>query len=132
MVFKLNINQGEKAWKFELEGESLIGKKIGDKVDGKEIDARFEDYEFEITGGSDNAGFPLCKSVEGLALKRVLLKKGWGMKDNKKGIRRRKTVRGNQISSTTSQINMKVIKEGTKKLQELFPEQNQAKKENKT
>src|SRR3989344_157317 len=98
-MFKLNISEKGKAWKFE-------------------------GYEFMITGGSDSAGFPLSKEVEGIALKRVLLTKGWGMRDSRKGVRLRKTVRGKQITSTTSQINLSVVKVGSKKLTELFPEQN--------
>ncbi len=127
MPFKLNISQKEKAWKFETESESLIGKNVGDILDGKEIKEDLEGYQLEITGGSDMAGFPLAKQVEGLALRRLLLKKGWGMHDKRKGVRIRKTVRGKQIASTTIQINIKVIKAGKKSLVEVFPEQNQPK-----
>lgn len=129
MPFKLNISDKGKAWKLELQDESLVGKAIGDKISGKEIKHDFEGYEFEITGGSDNAGFPLSKDAEGIGLKRMLLKKGWGMHDNREGVRLRKTVRGKQIAGTTSQINLKVLKHGHKKLEEIFPEQN--KKEEK-
>ena len=125
MVFKLNISDKQgKSWKIELNDEGLVGKSVGDKVSGKEIKADLEGYEFEIKGGSDNAGFPLSKDVEGIALKRVLLKKGWGMHDNREGVRVRKTLRGKQVALTTSQINLKVLKVGGKKLEEIFPEQN--------
>jgi len=127
MPFKLVIGDKGKAWKIELDNESLVGKSLGDKVSGKEIKAELEGYEFEIAGGSDIAGFPLSSEVPGLALKSLLLKKGWGMKDNYPGIRRRKTVRGKVISSSTSQINLRVVKAGHKHLAEIFPEQNQPK-----
>jgi small subunit ribosomal protein S6e len=127
MPFKLNISDKGRAWKFETESESFVGKQVGERIEGKDVESKFEGYEFEITGGSDNAGFPLKRDVEGIQLKRVLLAKGWGMKDNTGGMRRRKTVRGKQIAGTTSQINMKVTKHGSKKLQEMFPEQNQPK-----
>ena len=80
-------------------------------------------------GGSDISGFPLSKDVEGIGLKRVLLTKGWGMHDSREGVRLRKTVRGKRIALTTSQINLKVLKHGTKKLAEIFPEQNKVKAE---
>ena len=48
-----------------------------------------------------------------------------------KGLRLRKTVRGNQIGEKTVQININVLKEGTKKLPEIFPDQNK-KEEPKT
>jgi len=131
MAFKLNISDKGKAWKIETESEFLVGKTIGDKINGKEIKHELEGYEFEITGGSDNAGFPLSKDVPGLALKALLLKKGFGMKDNIEGMRRRKTVRGGTISQLVTLINLKVVKHGTKHLNEIFPEQNKP-KEKKT
>ena len=127
MVFKLIIGDKGKAWRLEIEGEGLVGKSIGEKVDGKEISSALSGYELEITGGSDFAGFPMYKEVEGIGLKRVLFtKKGWGMWDNREGIRLRKTIRGKQISDKTVQINMKILKEGGNKLSEIFPEQNKA------
>jgi len=44
-------------------------------------------------------------------------------------LRLRKTVRGKIISNAISQINLKVVKQGSKKLSEIFPEQNKASKE---
>jgi len=124
MPIKLNISEKGKAWKIEVPEETLSGKSIGDKVSGNEIKPELEGYELEITGGSDSAGFPLSKDVEGLGLKGLLLKKGWGMKNSGEGLRLRKTVRGKIISGTTSQINISVLKAGKKKLEEIFPEQN--------
>ncbi len=127
MPFKLNISDKGKAWKLEIESEFLIGKSIGDIIHGKEISSNLEGYELEITGASDIAGFPHSKNVEGLGLKPLLLRKGWGMKDNREGLRLRKTVRGKVLSQSSSQINLKVIKSGSKLLAEVFPEQNQLK-----
>jgi len=120
MPYKLNISDKGKAYKIELEDEILAGKSIGDKIDGKEIKPELEGYEFEITGGSDKSGFPMNKNVEGIGLKKVLLTKGFGMKNKQKGLRLRKTQRGRVISNAVVQINMKVIKQGGKKLDEIF------------
>lgn len=127
MPFKFNISEKGKAWKFESETEAIMGKSVGDKIKGGDIKPELEGYELEITGGSDNAGFPLAKDVEGIGLKRVLLTKGFAMKDDYPGIRRRKTVRGKQISNTIALINLNVVKAGSKKLAEVFPDQNQPK-----
>lgn len=125
-----------KSWKIETDNEALIGKKIGEKIEGKEIKSDLDGYELEITGTSDKAGFAGSKDIEGFALKRVLLSKGKFMKGWKKrrkkrikvkGLRKKKTLRGNQISKDTIQINAKVIKHGHKKLEELFAEQNKPK-----
>lgn len=128
MVVKFIIGDKGKAWRVESETvDSLHGKNIGDKISGQEVKAELEGYELEITGGSDNAGFPLSRDIEGIALKKQLLRKGFGMKDNYPGIRRRKTLRGKTISSNISQINLKVIKAGNKKFEEIFVDQNQPK-----
>lgn len=127
MPFKLNISEKGKSWKLEISDEILTGRAINDIVKGGEINKELEGYELKITGGSDSAGFPLSKDVEGLGLKSVLLKRGWGMKTPGEGLRLRKTVRGKTISDAVSQINLNVIKHGSKKLSEIFPEQNTAK-----
>lgn len=128
MPFKLNIGEKSgKTWKIEITSEVFVGKNVGDHIHGKEISADLEGYEFEIMGASDIAGFPHKKEVEGQALRRVLLTRGWGMWDNTEGIRRKKTVRGKQLSEKTLQINLKILKQGHKHLAEIFPEQNKPK-----
>jgi small subunit ribosomal protein S6e len=142
MTFKINIGTKEgKTYKFETESEELVGKSLGDKVNGKEVSPNFSGYEFEIKGTSDKSGFTSMKDVEGIGLKKVLLTYGKGMhkrskREGKKkrsnptpgGLRLRKTVRGKVISPAIVQINLKLIKEGSKKLSEIFPSE-QAKTE---
>lgn len=142
MVFKINLGDKGKTFKVETDNEGLIGKKIGDKIEGKELSGSLEGYEVEVRGTSDKAGFAGSEDIEGFALKRVLLTKGKFMKGWKKrrkksikikGLRLKKTLRGREISKDTIQINTIVVKHGHKKLEEIFPEQNQpkAKVENK-
>jgi len=136
MPQKINISIKGKSWKLELEPSILDGKSIGDKIDGKIVMPELEGYELEITGGSDLSGLPLSKDVEGIGLKGLLLTKGWGMHKRpkgerkrvpqSKGLRLRKTVRGRTISDKVIQINLVVAKEGSKKLEEIFPDQNKA------
>jgi len=137
MALKLNISEKEKSWKIEVEPEVLSGKSIGDKVQGKQIKPELDGYELEITGGTDFAGFPMSKDVEGIGMKKVLLTKGWGLHKKPKGLKKkqpgftgglrlRKTVRGRMISEKTIQVNIQVIKAGPKGLAEIFPDQNKA------
>ncbi len=140
MVFKINLSTKDgKTYKIELDNESLVGRELGDTISGKDISADLEGYEFEITGTSDKAGFTSMKSVEGVGLSKLLLSYEKGMKKrpmhegkNKrattkpKGLRLRKTVRGKVISKDIVQINMKILKDGAKKIAEVFPEQNKA------
>ena len=146
MVFKLNISEKTgKTFKLEAEAEELMGKSLHDKVNGAEISPELTGYEFEISGASDIAGLPALDIVDGVGLKRVLLTFGKGMKkrarkegkrkrtDYKpKGLRLRRTIRGKVISPSIIQINLKILKEGHKKLSEIFPEQNKTKEVPKT
>ncbi len=146
MAFKINLSEKTgKTYHLELENEELIGKELHDKIQGKELKPELEGYEFEIAGTSDTAGFTSLESVEGTGLKKVLLEYGKGMhkrprREGKKkvsnfkpkGLRMRKTVRGKVISPSIVQINLKTLKEGNKKLAEIFPEQNQPKEAVKT
>jgi small subunit ribosomal protein S6e len=126
-MFKLNISHKGKTYKLESENESLVGKRIGETIEGKELSKDLAGYELEITGTSDIAGKAGLKGLEGPGYHRVLLTKGKCMRDTRKGIRLRKTLRGEEISLKTIQINCKVLKEGNKKFGELL-----IKKEEKT
>jgi len=132
MPFKIIIGDKGKAWRIESDSEYLVGKSVGDKIDGNEIKKELEGYELEITGGSDIAGFPMNKNISGIGLKGVLLKKGWGMHDSRSGVRIRKTNRGKVISNSVVQINMKVLKEGKNRIEKVFPEQNKSEEIKKT
>ncbi len=132
MVFKINISHKGKTLNKETESEELVGKKIGESISGDEVSKDLASYELEITGTSDIAGFPGKRDVEGSALKRVLLTKGFSLKKKPKGLKKKpvrmprglrfkKTVRGNTISKDTIQVNMKVLKEGSQKFEELLP-----------
>ena len=136
MTFKINISEKGKTYHLELESEEIQGRKIKEKITGNEVLPALNEYEFEITGMSDKAGFPALEKVEGVMLKKVLLsyekgmhkkskregKKEWS-NSTPKGLRLRKKVRGNVISPDIVQINLKVIKQGSKKLGDIFPEQ---------
>lgn len=127
MPIKVNIADKGKTWRIEVAHDALIGKSLGETIKGSELSSDLEGYEFMIRGASDIAGFPHKIDVEGSALRRVLLTRGWGMRDNTEGMRRRKTVRGKQISEKTTQLNLNVSKTGSKKLQDIFPDQNKPK-----
>lgn len=138
MVFKINIaEKNGKTFHLESESEELMGKELHNKVEGKDIDSELSGYEFEITGTSDSSGFTSMENVEGTGLKRLLLGYGKAMHKRSKregkravsnfkpeGLRRRKTVRGKVISADIVQINLRILKEGSKKLSAVFPDQN--------
>ena len=131
-TFKLVINDPAtgKSFNFEVTGhhaQNLIGKKIGDQVDG--INANLPGYKLEITGGSDKAGFPMRGDFEGSTRRRLLLTEGTGYHPTDyPGKRKRQSVRGNRISTEIVQVNMKVAKAGSKPVADHFAQLAEQKK----
>jgi small subunit ribosomal protein S6e len=118
--FKVVISdpKSRKAYQKEIEQAQtgLLGKKLGDKVSGNHLG--LAGFELEITGGSDKEGFPMRKDVDGPGRKRILLSHPPGFHPKSKGRRKRKSVRGNTISVSISQINLKVLTHGSKSIED--------------
>ncbi|MEM1535563.1 MAG: S6e family ribosomal protein [Candidatus Pacearchaeota archaeon] len=122
---KLDIaTKSGRTFHYEIQKEkesAFIGKKIGDKISGESLGSEFSGYEFEITGFSDIRGFPGLKGIPGSSVRRVLLKYGKGMRQSRpKGLRKKKSVHGEEIATDVVQINLKVLKEGSKPLDEII------------
>ncbi|MBR9700148.1 30S ribosomal protein S6e [Candidatus Woesearchaeota archaeon] len=121
--FKLCIadSKSGKTYQKEVKGDEaaeFMGKNIGHSFKGELIGAT--GTEFQITGGSDKCGFPMRSGIKGRR-KRLNLLGGVGLRKNlSKGVKKRKTVCGHKINETISQINIKVTKEGSKKLDDIF------------
>ncbi|KXB05299.1 30S ribosomal protein S6 [candidate division MSBL1 archaeon SCGC-AAA382A03] len=108
-----------KAYQIEPEKsqfEKLIGLKIGDQFEGEKID--LPGYKLEIKGGSDEEGFPMRKDVKGEGRTQPLLSGGTGYKPKRKGLRKRRTVRGHIVSKNIAQLNTIIKKHGEKSLEE--------------
>jgi small subunit ribosomal protein S6e len=123
-VYRLNISGGKEgpgkglSKQIEIDEKKsrlFEGMKIGESIKGGLIG--FPNYEFEITGGSDSSGFPMRKDVHGPVKKKILVsKKGIGYKPTRKGQKRRRTVRGSEITFDMTLINLKVVKYGDTEL----------------
>lgn len=118
--FKIVISDPKTGKSYQREvkdkaADSIIGLKIGDTVKGDQLD--LAGYEFELTGGSDDCGFPMRKDVIGLRRKSVLITKGFGLRKAARGIRLRRTVAGNAVHEKTAQVNLKITKHGAAKLE---------------
>ena len=121
--FQLNIGNPKsgKTHRTIVEGAKaniLIGKRISEEIDGGQIG--FPGYLFKITGGSDKDGFPMRSNLEGPIRKRILATGGQGFSIDKKGMKKRKMVRGNTISDEIYQINVRIVEMGKKKIEELI------------
>ncbi|MBW2984222.1 30S ribosomal protein S6e [Candidatus Woesearchaeota archaeon] len=113
----------------DQEAAPFIGLNIGETIKGDGFG--LTGYEFKITGGSDYCGFPMRSGILGIR-KRIVLYGGVGYSGKmrplrkgqkvrrKKGIRRRKTVCGHKINENITQINLSVLKEGSKKLADVL------------
>ncbi|MGB9740403.1 MAG: 30S ribosomal protein S6e [Candidatus Bathyarchaeia archaeon] len=91
----------------EARAAPLIGRKIGEIIDGSIVD--LPGKKVQITGGSDKDGFPMRPNVHGGVRRQVILSGGVGFNPVKEGERRRKTVRGNVITDEIVQVNMKIV-----------------------
>jgi small subunit ribosomal protein S6e len=90
----------------------LIGRKIGEVVDGTVVD--LPAHKLKIMGGSDRDGVPMRPNVHGGVRRNVVLSGGVGFSPQDKGQRRRKAVRGNVVTDEIIQINTKIVEKPKK------------------
>jgi len=110
-----------RAYKVDVSGGAagaLIGKQIGDEIDAGPMG--LSGYRMEITGGSDRNGTPARRNLPMSGRRRILLSGGAGFKPVMEGQRKRKTLRGNEITADFVQINARVTTYGDKALDEYF------------
>jgi small subunit ribosomal protein S6e len=96
----------------ESRATPLIGRKIGESVDGAVVD--LPAHKLQIMGGSDRDGVPMRPNVHGGVRRKVVLSGGVGFNPHNKGERKRKTVRGNIITDEIVQINTKITEKPKK------------------
>jgi len=130
--FKLCIADPKKGRAYQkevkdAEAQPFLGINIGETIKGDSIG--IPGFEFTITGGSDKCGFPMRHGILGVR-KKITMYGGVGFRGKARivrkgrkgkrlpGLKRRKTVCGHKINESISQINMRVMKEGAKPLNE--------------
>ena len=121
--FKVVVNDTKngKSHQVQVSGHhanSLIGKKIGDEVDG--IFISLPGYKLQITGGTDKDGFSMRADLPGMGRRRLLLSEGKAFKAIEGGMRKKRSVRGNTVNQDIVQINMKVTKHSSKPIENLI------------
>jgi len=121
--FRVTVSDGDKGAAYQIEvsdnqANMFIGKKIGDMIDGDVL--KLPGYSLQITGGTDKDGFPMRKGLPGPNRRNILISGGVGFKSPVKGMRRRRAIRGEEISSVIGQINVVVAETGNKSLDELL------------
>ena len=121
--FKVVVNDTKKGKSYQIQVEghhanSLIGKKIGDEVDG--IFISLPGYKLQITGGTDKDGFSMRPDLPGMGRRKLLFSDGSGFNAPELGMRKKKSVRGQIIGQDIVQINMKVTKYSSKPIENLI------------
>jgi small subunit ribosomal protein S6e len=102
----------------DAEANALIGKSIGDVVDGSVFG--LSGYKVKITGGCDGSGFVMKPDLLGPRRQRILMAVGVGYTPKHPGQRRRKMVRGKEVAPDIVQINAKVVEYGSKSIKALL------------
>ncbi len=116
-TFKLVLSDpvSGRARQFEVKdpiAQRFVGLRIGDEVDGGVIREVFElpsGFKIRITGGSGVDGAPMLPNIEGAVKKYLLMGEGIGYHAKKRGMRKRKLVRGNTISDQIVQVNAVLV-----------------------
>jgi len=127
--FKVVVNDTKKGKSHQIQvsghhANSLIGKKIGDEVDG--IFISLPGYKLQITGGTDKDGFSMRSDLPGMVRRRLLVSKSTGFDAKESGLRRKKSIRGNTVGQDVVQINMKVTKHGSRAIDQLIKPQEKS------
>ncbi len=103
-----------KAYSKKIDNPAIfVGKRIGEEVELGLIG--LEGYAAKITGGSDKEGFPMRHDLASVNRREIYV-----TVDAKKGSRQKINRRGNAVSDEIAQLNLKVVKEGGKKLEEIL------------
>jgi small subunit ribosomal protein S6e len=116
-TFKLVLSDpiSGKARQFEIKdplAQRFIGLKIGDEIDGivlKDFIELPKGAKIKITGGSGIEGAPMHPGVPGPVKRYILADGPPGYRPPKKGMRKKKLVRGNTVSDSIVQINAVVV-----------------------
>lgn len=117
MKIVVNDTKTGKSYQKELETPQLIGKKIGDEVDGGLIG--LTGYKLKITGGSDKSGFPLRKGINARRTT-IVTGRSVGVRTGKNQKLKRR-IAGETVNTETMQLNLKITTQGSADLNAVFP-----------
>ncbi|WNY26603.1 hypothetical protein MsAm2_03750 [Methanolapillus ohkumae] len=132
MAIKMVLADPRTGKSYKIDFDATKEKTIIGKTIGTEMDADFvglSGYKMKITGGCDKSGFVMRADLPGPAKRKILGATGIGFSPKINGQRRRKFIRGSEISSDIIQVNAKLTAFGNatvEKLLGLEPEEAKA------
>jgi len=120
--FKVVVSDPKtKSYQFDVKGpdaNKFIGKAIGETIDGGVVG--LAGYTLKITGGTDKSGFVMRGDLPGSTRQKILVAVGTGYKAKSNGVRRRKFMRGREVSPDVTQINTVVAEYGNKSIDSIL------------
>eukprot|EP00438_Fugacium_kawagutii_P001822 Skav203525 [mRNA] locus=scaffold687:297247:302390:+ [translate_table: standard] len=91
----------------------LFDKRMAQEVPGDTLGDEFKGYVFRIGGGNDKQGFPMKQGVLCNHRVRLLFKKGMTCyRERRKGMRKRKSVRGCIVGQDLAVLHLVMVKKG--------------------
>ncbi|HEY9205233.1 MAG TPA: 30S ribosomal protein S6e [Candidatus Methanoperedens sp.] len=129
--FRVVVSDGKTAQAYQVAvsgaaANKFIGKNIGETISAETLG--LAGYTIKLTGGTDKDGFPMRGDLPGPARRKILIAGGVGYHPKADGVRKRKSMRGREISSDIAQINAVIVEYGQKPLSEIFPKKEAAEK----
>ncbi|WP_338103484.1 30S ribosomal protein S6e [Methanolapillus millepedarum] len=123
MAIKMVLADPRTGKSYKIDFDATKEKAIVGKTIGTEMDALFvglPGYKFKITGGCDKSGFVMRADLPGPAKRKILDATGVGFTPKINGQRRRKFIRGNEVSSDIIQVNAKLTTFGDATVEKLL------------
>lgn len=118
MKLVISDSKTGKAYNKKTEEPVFLNKKVGEEIDLGTVG--LTGFKAKITGGSDKQGFPMKMTLEGQGRKKLLVRKGIGIKSKTKGKIVRKAMRGNTVAADIVQLNLLITKQGPKSISEFI------------
>jgi small subunit ribosomal protein S6e len=92
---------------------NFYDKRMGMQVAGECLGDEFKNYTLKISGGNDKQGFPMKQGVLKNSRVRLLFSKGMSCyRERRKGMRKRKSVRGCIVGHDLAILNLIIQEEG--------------------
>jgi small subunit ribosomal protein S6e len=89
-------------------------RRMGAEMEGEFLGEEFKGFLLKITGGNDKQGFPMMQGVLRNQRVRLLFSKGMPCyRERRKGMRKRKSVRGCIVGPDLAIINLVIVKQPT-------------------
>jgi small subunit ribosomal protein S6e len=95
----------------------FFDKRMAAEIPGETLGEEFKGYVFKISGGNDKQGFPMMQGILTNQRVRLLFKKGMATyRERRKGMRKRKSVRGCIVGPDLAIMNLVVVRKGAEEV----------------